>query len=200
MGARGEDDADAKLAADDPLTQGLLREMVGLRARLARITRDPEVAADILQDAIVTVLQKLHNGELTDRAQLAGYAYRVALNHWRNYRRKDKSAVSDPQETFELPDNTPGWKPAESLESAQWAKLVTKLLAEIRSERDRELLVRFYLHEESKERLCEVFGLTALHFNRVIDRARDRFRELLERRGLRKADFLSIGAILFGVG
>jgi hypothetical protein len=35
-----------------------------------------------------------------------------------------------------------------------------------------------------------------LHFNRVIHRARDRFRDLLQRRGLSKADFLSIGAIL----
>ena len=62
--------------------------------------------------------------------------------------------------------------------------------------RDRELLVRFYLYEESKESLCRTFGLTELHFNRVIYRARDRFRELLKRRGMDKSDFLSIATIL----
>jgi hypothetical protein len=54
---------------------------------------------------------------------------------------------------------------------------------------------RFYLHEESKEELCEMFGLSDLHFNRVIFRARERFRELLSRRGLGRADFLSILAV-----
>jgi len=57
-------------------------------------------------------------------------------------------------------------------------------------------LVRFYLHEESKEQLCESFGLSDLHFNRVIFRARSRFKELLKRRGLGRSDFWSIAFIL----
>jgi len=66
----------------------------------------------------------------------------------------------------------------------------------VRLVRDRELLVRFYLQEESKEELCRAFGLTELHFNRVIHRARDRFRDLLRQRGLSKSDFLCIAAVL----
>lgn len=196
----GRDTAAQHATEDGELTRQLVTEMAGLRARLTRITRSSELAADILQDAIVTVLQKLRNGEIPDRSQLGGYAYGVALNHWRNYRRKDKSGVSESELTPELPDSTPHWKPPESLESTQWATLMTKLLAEIPSERDRELLVRFYLKEESKEGLCEAFGLTALHFNRVISRARDRFRVLLERRGLGKRDFLAVGPMLLGTG
>jgi RNA polymerase sigma-70 factor (ECF subfamily) len=178
-----------------PITQELLRDMAGLQLQLARVIRDRDLAADILQDAVVTALQKLRAGEISGRAQLDGYVYRVALNHFRNHLRKDKSRVSDPDAEADLID-TDARKPPESIQAAQWAKLVKQLLKEITPVRDRELLVRFYLYEEPKEQLCQSFGLSDLHFNRVIFRARERFRELLQRRGLAKADFLAIAVIL----
>jgi RNA polymerase sigma-70 factor, ECF subfamily len=178
-----------------PITQELLRDMAGLQSQLARVIRDRDLAADILQDAVVTALQKLRAGEISDRAQLDGYVYRVALNHFRNHLRKDKSGVSDHEAGADLID-TDARKPPESIQAAQWAKIVKQMLREITPARDRELLVRFYLYEETKEQLCQSLGLSDLHFNRVIFRARERFRELLQRRGLGKADFLSIAVIL----
>lgn len=182
---------------DAQLTHDLLSDMAGLRAQLSRVVRDPDLASDLLQDAIVTALQKLRAGEINTRAALDGFVYRVALNHFRNYRRKDKSHISDTDAAADLPQPGSDTQPLESLETRQWAQMVTRMLQEIGSPRDRDLLVRFYLNEESKDQLCQHFGLTDLHFNRVICRARDRFRELLERRGLRKSDFLSIAVILF---
>jgi hypothetical protein len=41
--------------------------------------------------------------------------------------------------------------------------------------------------------------LSEEHFNRVIFRARNRFRELLEHRGFWKADLFAIAALGFGV-
>jgi RNA polymerase sigma-70 factor, ECF subfamily len=185
-----EEDTDVR-----PITQELLRDMAGLQLQLARVIGDRDLAADILQDAVVTALQKLRAGEISDRAQLDGYVYRVALNHFRNHLRKDKSRVSDHEAGADLIDTDEREAPA-SIQAAQWAKVVKQLLKEITPARDRELLVRFYLYEESKEQLCQSLGLSDLHFNRVIFRARERFRELLERRGLGKADFLSIAVIL----
>lgn len=184
---------------DAQLTRELLSDMAGLRAQLSRVVRDPELASDLLQDAIVTALQKLRAGEINTRFALDGFVYRVALNHFRNYRRKDKSRISDIDVAADLPQPGSDTQPLESLETRQWAQMVTRVLQEIGSQRDRDLLVRFYLQEESKDQLCRHFGLTDLHFNRVICRARDRLRELLERRGLRKSDFLSIAVIIFGV-
>ncbi len=170
--------------------------MAGLRAQLLRVVRDPDLASDLLQDAIVTALQKLRAGEINSRQALDGFVYRVALNHYRNHRRKDKSPLSDASAADDLPHPGREAHPLEALESRQWARLVKRILQEIGEQRDRDLLVQFYLQEESKEHLCRQFGLTDLHFNRVIGRARNRFRDLLERRGLRKSDFLSIAAIL----
>jgi RNA polymerase sigma-70 factor, ECF subfamily len=176
---------------DAGLTTGqLLRDMEGLRLQLTRLTRNADIAADLLQDAIVTALQKLSDGEFVCRRQLDGYVYRVALNHLRNHRRKDKSLVSDPDAAQDLADPDSGCV-TESLQSAQWARLAREVLSQVTPPRDRDLLVRFYLHEESKESLCRLFGLSELHFNRVMFRARERFREMLHRRGLGKSDFLS---------
>jgi len=183
-----------------PGQQVILRNMAGLRAQLARITGSSELAADLLQDAVVTALQKLNAGEISDAAHLDGYVYRVALNHLRNHRRKNRSYAIDARSVAEPTDATETALPTESLEADQWAQLAKRLLQEVHPVRDRELLVRFYLREESKEELCHELGLTESHFNRVIYRARHRFRELLERRGLTKSDFVSIVAMVTLLG
>lgn len=181
--------------------QAILRNMTGLRAQLARVTGNVELAADLLQDAVVTALQKLRAGEISDPSHLDGYVYRVALNHLRNHRRKNKLLAANSDDVGDLAaEDGDSSRVAKQFEADQWARLVKQLLQEMPVVRDRELLVRFYLREESKEDLCREFGLTELHFNRVIHRARDRFRELLQRRGLGKSDFLSIGVILMIAG
>ena len=177
-----------------------LHNMAGLKAQLTRVTGSTDLASDLLQDAVVTALQKLRAGEISDPTHLDGYVYRVALNHLRNYRRKDKAHAGNSEGVGDLIDATVSSRPAENLEADQWARLAKNLLQEVSSGRDRELLVRFYLHEECKEDLCRAFGLTELHFNRVIYRARDRFRELLQRRGLGKSDFFSTAIILILAG
>jgi RNA polymerase sigma-70 factor (ECF subfamily) len=170
--------------------------MTGLKAQLARVTRDADVAADLLQDAIVTALQKLQAGEIEHREQLDGYVYRVALNHFRNYRRKDKSAVSGPDALPDLIDADSEHRPARAIESMRFGTLVARLLQEMANPRDREVLTRFYLQEEDRGAICQSLALTELQFNRVIFRARNRFRELLERRGYGKSDFQALLALV----
>ncbi len=190
MGA--EHDHPLKRFPSEALHETLLRDMSGLKAQLTRVTRNADLAADILQDAIVTALRKLRTGEIEHRSQLDGYVYRVALNHLRNYRRKDKSGVSDPESTQGLVDSAAEARPTRSIQAEQWAGVVKRLMGEMSSPRDREVLVRFYLKEEERGALCQSLGLTDLQFNRVIFRARERFRELLQHRGFGKSDLLAL--------
>jgi RNA polymerase sigma-70 factor (ECF subfamily) len=55
------------------------------------------------------------------------------------------------------------------------------LLAELGTPRDREILTRVYLRDEDKDAICAALGVDATHFNRVLFRAKERFRELLIR-------------------
>ena len=75
------------------------------------------------------------------------------------------------------------------------AAVVHKLLLELKSERDRLALARFYLDEDSKERICADLKLTEPQFNLILFRARDRLRELLERRGFGRRDLLGVALL-----
>jgi len=189
--------AEATTAAPAPVTDPLAhliavyRNYPGLRALILRRVRDPEVAADILQDAAVTTLEKLRSGQIAHPENMGGYLYRVALNHLRNHRRKDRTALCDTDRLNELPgaESDPEW---ERVGRPQWAAAARRVLDEMPVVRDRELLMRFYLRDEDKEQICQELQLSEEHFNRVIFRARNSFRELLEHRGIWKADLLAM--------
>ncbi len=188
--------SDVPAPVADPVSHlaAVYRDYPGLRALILRRVHDPEVAADILQDAAVTTLEKLRSGEIAHPENVGGYLYRVALNHLRNHRRKDRSALSSADGLDELPasENDADW---ETVRGRQWATAARRMLEEMPVARDREVLVRFYLDDEDREKICRELRLTEEHFNRVIFRARNRFRELVEHRGFRKADLLTIAAM-----
>jgi RNA polymerase sigma-70 factor, ECF subfamily len=192
----GPPQADVAAPLSDPVSRlsAVYRDYPGLRALILRRVRDPEVAADILQDAAVTTLEKLRSGEIAHPEKLGGYLYRVALNHLRNHRRKDRTAVSSPEGLEGLRDaeDDPDW---ERVGRPEWAAAARRVLEELPAPRDRQVLIRFYLNDEAKEQICRDLRLTQENFNRVIFRARNRFRELLEQRGFWKADLLAIAAI-----
>lgn len=188
--------SDVPAPVADPISHlaAVYRDYPGLRALIVRRVRDPDVAADILQDAAVTTLEKLRRGEIAHPENVGGFLYRVALNHLRNHRRKDRTGVSSAEQLEELrgPEEDPDW---DRVGRPQWAAAARRLLEEMPAARDREVLRRFYLNDEDKEQICAALHLSPEHFNRVIFRARNRFRELLEQKGLWKADLLTLVAL-----
>ena len=68
----------------------------------------------------------------------------------------------------------------ERLLADERANVARKVLAELDSERDRQILFRFYVADETKARICADLGLSSLHFNRVLFRARGRYRALYQ--------------------
>ncbi|MBV8145971.1 MAG: sigma-70 family RNA polymerase sigma factor [Gammaproteobacteria bacterium] len=192
--------SDTPAPVADPVSHlaAVYRDYPGLRALILRRVRDPEVAADILQDAAVTTLEKLRSGEIAHPENLGGYLYRVALNHLRNHRRKDRSALSSAEalEDLAAPGHDTG---CETLGERQWAIAARRMLEAMPVARDREILIRLYLNDEDRETICRELQLSEEHFNRVIFRARNRFRELIEHRGFRKVDLLAIAVIGFGL-
>ncbi len=179
------------MPVSDPVSQlaAVYRDFPGLRALILQRVRDPEVAADILQDAAVTTLEKLRTGAIAHPENLGGYLYRVALNHLRNHRRKDRSSVSSAEG---LEDLAADEDTDERVGRSQWYVAVRQLLDEMPGVRDRDILARFYLGDEDKGKICRELGLSQQHFNRVIFRARNRFKEILERRGYGKGDLLPV--------
>ena len=170
----------------------IAKDYVGLRRLLARRAGDPQVAADLLNDAVCTAWEKWCAGQIQRPEQIAGYIFQVAMNLLRN-RRRLVADRSDRRATLEQLDRERvASTSAEHEVEEQLAWRLKTLIRSMDSQRDRMLLVRFYLDEEEKESICRDLKLEARQFDRVLHRARQRLREVLTGHGLGKGDFLCL--------
>jgi RNA polymerase sigma-70 factor (ECF subfamily) len=158
----------------------------GLLYLLKRRTRDAELALDLRQDTFRVAIEKLRGSALDEPARLAAYLRGVALNLWVAHRRKDTRRATTPDsDAIELAADEHGG-PFEHVSREQVRRAVDVLLGELGTPRDRDLLTRFYIRDEDKETICSALDVDSVHFNRVLFRAKQRFRDLLvqaERRG-----------------
>ena len=153
----------------------------GLGYLLARRIGDDERARDLLQETFCIAIKKLRETELEQPERLAGYlrgiAVRVALNAGR--RRKREPVGLDSSAIAAIPDDER--RPFQQVAREETQAAVRKILQSMPVERDRELLIRFYVYDQDKQQICRELGLNSLHFNRVLFRAKNRFRSLLEK-------------------
>jgi len=70
--------------------------------------------------------------------------------------------------------------PEKAFVDGQLSQCVARLLDELTVDRDKHILRRFYLVGDDKDELCKEFDLTPAHFDRVLYRARERFKVLWE--------------------
>lgn len=155
----------------------------GLRYLLLRRVGDEELARDLLQDTLCIALEKLRSTDIENPERLAGYlrgiAIRVAMNA-RRKRQREPDGI-DVDEVAAIADHEP--RPFEQLSAKESASAVRRLLDTMPVARDRELLIRFYIHDQDKAEICDALHLSSLHFNRVLFRAKARFRQILEETG-----------------
>jgi RNA polymerase sigma-70 factor (ECF subfamily) len=153
----------------------------GLGYLLARQIGDDERARDLLQETFCIAIEKLRKTELEKPERLAGYlrgiAVRVALNAGR--RRKREPAGLDNSAIAAIPYNE--LRQFQHVAGEETQSAVRKILQSMPVKRDRELLIRFYVYDQDKQEICRELGLNSLHFNRVLFRAKNRFRKLLEK-------------------
>ena len=146
---------------------------------LRKRTADGELAADLQQEAFVIVLEKLRANALNEPEKLGAYLQQTAINlyigHVRRLARQQTASNTDLIEAL-------------SAETDQYADLlrdraadaVLDVIANLNNERDRLIMKAFYIDEKEKSAICAELDLSHRHFDRVISRARDRFRKLVE--------------------
>lgn len=193
----GPEPAEAEVATDlvrrilagDASAEGELvqRYSRGLLYLLRRLGAPPELADDLHQETFRIVLERLRQRGLEDPAGLAGFLRGTARNLMVSERRKTARRRTDADDESLEQVATPSPSQLSSVLLDEEAGFVRKLIEELPTDRDRQLLLRFYVAEEEKESICADLGLDSLHFNRVLFRARQRFKELLERFEKRQA-------------
>lgn len=153
----------------------------GLRLLLSRI--GPEFAEDLHQETFQVTLSRLRERGIDEPGKLDRFIVRTAKNLLHNARRRmARMAQSGDIQTIQtVADDRPG--PMEELAKQRNIAFVRHVIHEMPKKRDRTILFRFYVDGASKEEICRELKLDSLHFNRVLHRARQRFRELVQRSG-----------------
>ena len=189
----------ARIATGDAEAEALLIERIrpGLLMVLgSRCVNDSEMAADLCQDTLIIVLNRLRGRGIEDPSRVAAFAAQTARQLAFDARRRfaiRKTTVS----TDAVEDAVLEAPTDDSVERVSVTALVRQLLAELSHDRDREILRRFYLLEQDKSEICHSFGLAPGTFDQLVFRARARLRNLLDRRGVASRDLLC--AIVFWV-
>jgi len=147
-----------------------------------RIARD--AAEDLLQRTFLQAIKKIRTEGLDDPSNLGGYLYRTATKLATAYWRGELSHrhENDAELLSSLKDEALSLE--ERLDHEQLAKCVRDLMGQLPMKRDREVLERYYLHEEPRTAIRESLQLTDMQFNQVLWRARQRFGDILRRHGL----------------
>lgn len=174
-----------RIRSGDARAESRLVEVFGrpILLLLERHTSGRPEAQDLYQDTFRLALDKLRRGELREPERLAGFlaslARNLAIEFYRGVARRRTEADGDALE------KVASARPSQlgELLDAEKKRVVLQLLEELRVERDREILFRFYLAEEDKDAIARDFGIDSLQFNRILHRARQRYKEIVENRG-----------------
>jgi RNA polymerase sigma-70 factor, ECF subfamily len=170
----------SRIMAGDPEAEDELVERYnrGVRFFIRQEISDTSIADDLYQEIFCLLLEKIRRGEVREPEKLSGFvrsvARNLAISHFRRPTRRE--ILTGTEETSSLPHPAPNQ--LEGLLRKEKVELVRQVLEEMPNQRDLQVLYRFYIAEEEKEKICADLGLTGAQFNLVLHRARERYREL----------------------
>jgi RNA polymerase sigma factor (sigma-70 family) len=151
------------------------RLLPGLRAIICRRV-NPQDVEDVVQDTATDLLCAIRGRQLHNPEALPYFARKIAI---RRCAACISGLVKNRQTEVEIVDEEFAplrVKPvAEDLcVEKQRQRLAVEALSRL-SARDREVLQRFYLREQSPEQICAEMGLTATQFRLTKSRAKEKF-------------------------
>jgi RNA polymerase sigma factor (sigma-70 family) len=149
----------------------------GIRFFLCRQLGSQELD-DKVHDTFLIVVQAIQRGDLREPERLMGFVRTVVRRQVASYidqivrvRREE----SDIEVSGRIPDRRSN--PEQSLAFRQKVELMKSVLREL-SDKDREILTRFYLNEQTQEQICEDMNLSDTQFRLLKSRAKARFGDL----------------------
>jgi RNA polymerase sigma-70 factor (ECF subfamily) len=137
---------------------------------------------DKVHDTFLIVVQAIKRGDLREPERLMGFVRTVVrrqvaahIDHVVHSRRDELHLDVG----VRVADG--GRNPEQTMAFQQKVDFMLEILNEL-SERDREILTRFYLDEQTQEEICQDMNLTETQFRLLKSRAKARFGELGKRR------------------
>jgi RNA polymerase sigma factor (sigma-70 family) len=157
----------------------------GIRFYLCR-QLGPQELDDKVHDTFLIVVQTIQKGELRDPERLMGFVRTIVRRQVAAHidevvhLRKEKLDVDT---DVTVPDRRRN--PEEKAIGLETENLMVRVLRSM-APRDREILTRFYIKEQTQEQICEEMGLTSTQFRLLKSRAKARFGALGRKRTEKK--------------
>ena len=177
----------AKIQQDDQFALEELYRIFskGMRYYLCR-QLGPQDLDDRVHDSFLIVVQAIRRGDLREPERLMGFARTIVRRQIAGH---IDTAVQTRRQQVDLDTSAPlpdsGLSPEAVAMTNEEEALAVSVLKGI-SRRDREILTRFYLQEQSQEDICRDMRLTETQFRLLKSRAKARFGELGKRKLSRK--------------
>ncbi|MBO6565546.1 MAG: sigma-70 family RNA polymerase sigma factor [Pseudomonadales bacterium] len=143
---------------------------------LTKLIGDPNRAEDITHDALILVLDRLRCEGIQKPNKLTSYVFSTAKFSFYGWLRKKDNQL----ELMDcLADVVFTEHPQESeCMQVQASDTLKAQIQKLRVSRDRDILTRRYLGDQTKQEICEALTLTPEHYDRVISRARTRLKSV----------------------
>jgi RNA polymerase sigma factor (sigma-70 family) len=133
---------------------------------------------DKVHDIFLTVILAIRGGEVREPERLMGYVRTVVRRQVASYIEKAmhlRLRQTGLDRVMPLSDRRPD--PERSAIERQNTELAMRILNSVRK-RDREVLIRFYLKEQTAPEICRDMDLSDTQFRLIKSRAKTRFGEL----------------------
>jgi RNA polymerase sigma-70 factor, ECF subfamily len=161
--------------AEDDLVS---RYKEGISIIIRRIIQSQAAVEDLSQETFTIALEKIRRGDVREPERLSGFICGVARNLAKDQVQRMRRLTKQVEigEAEQIPDPAPNQ--LEQLCQKERAALVRQVIDELKVERDRDVIFRYYIDEEDKDRICADLDMTREQFSRVIFRALNRYKEL----------------------
>jgi RNA polymerase sigma-70 factor, ECF subfamily len=137
---------------------------------------------DKVHDTFLIVVQAIQRGDLREPERLMGFVRTVVRRQVAAHidqvvhSRRDEMHLDVGVRVADRQRN-----PEQSMAYKQKSEFMREILEQL-SDRDREILTRFYLDEQTQDEICSEMNLTETQFRLLKSRAKARFGELGKRR------------------
>lgn len=154
-----------------------------LRMILQKRYQDEQLRLDVFQDTFRVLIESIRTKTLKNPKALSSFLQSTATNLAREYmyqegrhRVVDEHAEIDQVISQEFNNE-------KKLEKDELTTFVREMTQTLETDRDRLILIRFYLEEEDKELICSQLDLDSAHFDRVLYRAKQRLKKIIDQSG-----------------
>lgn len=149
----------------------------GIRYYLCR-QLGPQELEDRVHDTFLIVVNAIRRGDLREPERLMGFVRTVVRRQVAAY---IEEAVHNRREQADLESGIAVADRTQNPEQAAILRQKTELMRtvlECLSQRDRDILVRFYIQEQPQEQICREMALTETQFRLLKSRAKAKFGEI----------------------